>query len=149
MREEQVTKSILNWLITNSWKVIAFDFPHSGTGIMLQPNNRAGDSKNKGSVIPDIIAFRTDSVIFFENKDRFVLSDINKINDIKLTDKYSDAIDKILKGYPYRHMYFGIGLPYSKVNVDKVNANISVIDFAVLVEQDSSIVTIDPISIFI
>ena len=39
MTEESVTKSILKWLMQNNWIIVCFDFPQSGTGHFLHPNN--------------------------------------------------------------------------------------------------------------
>ena len=54
MREEQVTKNILDWLEGNGWKIICYDFPQSGTGVLLHLNNSNRTEKNKGGIIPDI-----------------------------------------------------------------------------------------------
>ena len=43
MNEEEVTKSILSKLRSDSWTIISFDFPQSGTGKTLHPN----ESSNK------------------------------------------------------------------------------------------------------
>lgn len=32
MKEERVSINILNWLESNGWKIICYDFPQSGTG---------------------------------------------------------------------------------------------------------------------
>ncbi len=53
MKEEYVTKAILNWLETNNWKIICFDFPQSGTGYILHPNEEYRTTKNYGAIIPD------------------------------------------------------------------------------------------------
>ena len=47
MREEQVTKNILDWLESNGWKIICYDFPQSGTGVLLHLNkeNRTDNSR--------------------------------------------------------------------------------------------------------
>ena len=39
MREEHVTKATLKWLLANGWEIVCFDFPQSGTGRFLHPNN--------------------------------------------------------------------------------------------------------------
>ena len=69
MTEEEITKSILKWLIENNWEIICFDFPKSGTGIFLHPNGSS--NKNKDSINIDIIAIKNGISLFFENKDRF------------------------------------------------------------------------------
>lgn len=39
MREENVTKKIIKYLKKNEWEIISFDFPQSGTGIMILPDD--------------------------------------------------------------------------------------------------------------
>jgi hypothetical protein len=89
LTEEQITKSILIWLEINGWKIICFDFPQSGTGFVLHPNPDVRElTKNKGAIIPDIVAFKDKTAIFFENKDRFVLADFEKLSAIKFGNSY-------------------------------------------------------------
>ena len=40
MREEKVTINIMEWLEKNKWKIICYDFPQSGTGILLHINDQ-------------------------------------------------------------------------------------------------------------
>jgi len=59
MKEERVTINLLNWLESNGWKIICYDFPQCGTGVLLYPNtveNRT--EKNKWGIIPDILETR-------------------------------------------------------------------------------------------
>lgn len=43
MTEEQVTKALLQYLTDNGWHIVCFDFPQSGTGKVLHPNNADGE----------------------------------------------------------------------------------------------------------
>ena len=45
LTEEQATKAILDWLEENGWKIICFDFPQSGTGVSLHPNEELRTTK--------------------------------------------------------------------------------------------------------
>ena len=55
LKEAKVTVNILNWLEQEGWEIICYDFPQSGTGIMLHPNNQEGSkSKNQDGIIPDL-----------------------------------------------------------------------------------------------
>src|SRR3989344_169986 len=107
MTEEQVTKAILKWLVENKWKIICYDFSQSGTGKVLHHNERISGNKNKSSLIPDIVAIKNDQVVFIENKDRFELSDVEKLNRDKIKNNYSESIKKLLKPFVYKDMYFG------------------------------------------
>ncbi len=128
--EEHITKAIISWLEKNSWEIICFDFPQSGTGKVLHSNDRLG-LKNKDSIIPDIIAIKNDVVVYFENKDRFVFSDFQKIDSIKKENNYSNSINNILSRYKYKHIYYGVGLPINYKNESKVNNNKNKVDFIV------------------
>ena len=116
MTEETVTKSLLDYLISNNWKIICFDFPQSGTGRFIQVLN---SSKNKDSINPDIIAYKNKSILYFENKGYYYFKDFEKIEKIKTTIEYQDSLKKFLDQYDYDTIYYGIGLPsaeYSKVS---------------------------------
>lgn len=147
LTEEQTTKSIIRWLINNGWEIIAFDFPQSGTGRCLHPKNT--DSKTEGIWIPDIIAYKNTKLLFFENKDRCVLKDFEKVSNLKSTDAYLDAINEITRGYGYTNIFYGIGFPHNEKEIEKAFENISDIDFLVCaVDQDNAIAVYDPNFVF-
>lgn len=137
MREEQVTKYILKWLINRGWEIVCFDFPQSGTGRFLHPNDSS--QKNRGAINPDIVAVKDGKCVFFENKDRFYSSDFEKINDLITGNAYSKAINNLLSTYSVNEFYYGIGLPkikYSKSAEKKSN----LVDFIIGVEENGSII---------
>lgn len=131
LTEEQLTKIILNWLENNGWEIICFDFPQSGTGVVLHSSCRTKESKNKDSFIPDIVAIKNRRVIFFENKDRFVLSDFEKVMNLKKSSNYIDSISKLLKKYRYKKIYYGIGLPKNKNVSEKIKIHEGKTDFVI------------------
>jgi hypothetical protein len=125
MKEERVTINILKWLESNGWKIICYDFPQSGTGVLLHPNSdKNRTTKNKDGIIPDILATRNSVVLFFENKDRFLLSDFEKIKKIKTLDNYSDSLNKILSDFNVTSIYYGIGIPAIERHIKKLLDNI-------------------------
>ena len=65
MTEEQVTKSILKWLVDSGWEILDYDFPGGGTGRKFHIGNGRSD-KTKGIVIPDVIALRNDVILLFQ-----------------------------------------------------------------------------------
>jgi len=147
--EEQLTKLIINWLESNDWEIISFDFPQSGTGISLHPNENIRTSKNKASIIPDIVAIKNKTVIFFENKDRFVITDFVKTEYLKQTSDYSISISKLLQKFTYSAIYYGIGIPYNERNKKNIDDNLLKIDFSILVNPDYTIsVHFDRMKIF-
>ena len=147
LTEEQVAKSIIRWLMKNGWTIIAFDFPQSGTGRCLHPNDT--DSKTDGIWIPDIVAHKGGDLVFFENKDRFVYNDFEKVDRLKHTTCYSLAIKDITQGYKYKKVYYGIGFPQSPNNIKKAEPNLDMIDFLVTaIDKDNANVEYDPHHIF-
>ena len=66
MSEERVTKEIIKYLKKNDWLILSYDFPQSGTGTLILPDNSSSE-KNKDSIIPDIIAIKDNKCIFFED----------------------------------------------------------------------------------
>lgn len=147
MREESVTKKIIKYLKKNNWEIIAFDFPQSGTGVMILPDNNTS-SKNKESIIPDIIAYKNKTCVFFENKDRFVKSDFDKVNDLIQNNKYINNINKFLSKYELKNIYYGIGLPYY-VKTDNILEHSQLVDFVLKISEDESVEkVIDKYNIF-
>lgn len=140
--EEEATKAILNWLEELEWQIICFDFPQSGTGVSLHPNEELRTTKNKGAFIPDIVAIKNQKVVFFENKDRFVLSDFEKVNELKENNDYSSSIDRLLTDYKFTNIFYGVGLVFSKNTEKKVNLNLEKTDFVIYYHPDRTI-TID------
>lgn len=139
MREEKVTIHILNWLEVNEWEIICYDFPQSGTGILIHPNIReAKTNKNKGGIVPDIIAVKMKTAVFFENKDRYVKSDFEKLRTIKLEGNYSDGLAKLLEPYQIKNIFYGIGIPNKEKDIIKGIENIQDIDFLISVNEDGT-----------
>ena len=134
MTEEQVTKSILMWLEDNGWFIISYDFPQSGTGISIHSNNKIRKSKNDKVIIPDILAHKENKLVYFENKDRFVLSDFIKLNEVKSSGNYSESFNSLLENYDCQKMFFGVGLPNTRVSRLKSKSNINYIDFIIMTD---------------
>lgn len=139
--EEQTTIAIIDWLVANDWKIICFDFPQSGTGLMIHPNSNVNkDEKNKGGIIPDIIAVRDYKAVYFENKDRFVKSDFNKLKEIKLLGNYSDGLNDLLKKYGITKIYYGVGIPSLSKEINKSKKHLEDIDFLVSIDSVGKVI---------
>ena len=150
MREEKVTINILNWLESNGWSIVCYDFPQSGTGTLIHPNSDENQmTKNKGGIIPDIIAVKKKTAVFFENKDRYVESDFEKIRKIKSSGKYSEGLSRLLKQFASDTLFFGIAYA-SSINDDQRGLkNLENIDFLLTVNINSSInILSDPFKLF-
>lgn len=133
IKEEDITKFLLDWLEEKGWTILCFDFPQSGTGIAIHPNDRK--TKNKGTFIPDIVAHKGDIVLFFENKDRFVMDDFTKIERLRTTEEYSNDISALLMQVNYKTILYGVGLPESESTIAHIKDNIAMVDFAILVNE--------------
>jgi hypothetical protein len=139
LTEEQVTKAILDWLEANGWEIICFDFPQSGTGVSLHPNEELRTTKNEGAFIPDIVAIKNGSVVFFENKDRFVLADFIKVEELKKNNDFSNSIERLLNDFEYSNIFYGVGLAHSDNTENKTNDNLDKIDFALFISEYRSV----------
>lgn len=136
MNEEQVTKALIGWLSEKGWRIVSYDFPQSGTGLMLHPD-AADSEKNKDSIVPDIIAVKNNTCLFFENKSRFVLSDFHKINNLKTGAMYGNAIANLLPKFS-GSFFFGIGFPSMAHKAASRNASV-LVDFIMGVDEDLSV----------
>ena len=138
VREEHVTKAILKWLMATGWEVVCFDFPQSGTGKVLHPDNTL--SKTDGAIIPDIVAIKGRGVGYFENKDRFVLEDFDKVHYIRESHLYDRAFAELLADCSYDRIYYGIGMPYSDSNYGKAMDESDKVDFIAFMREDGTII---------
>ena len=139
MREERVTINILNWLEENGWQIVCYDFPQSGTGILLHPNGDNRTEKNKGGIIPDIIAVKEDIALFFENKDRFYQPDFDKLFEIKTENNFSDSLSQLLSGFSISKMVYGIGIPEEKKHLEKSKTQLDKIDFLITTDDNKNV----------
>ena len=147
--EEQLTKAILEWLIANNWEIICYDFPQSGTGLSIHPNEELRTTKNKGAIIPDIVAIKNGTVIFFENKDRFVLDDFIKVQDLRDNNDYSNSIQRLLAEFKYSKILYGVGLVHSENAELKTKLHLDKVDFAIFYHGDKTIkIQFDPNKLF-
>lgn len=139
MKEENVTKNILYWLEENNWTIICYDFPQSGTGVLLHPDSKKRVEKNKGGIIPDIIAVKNNIALFFENKDRFYEPDFNKLNEIKTLNNFSESLNILLTGHKVEKIVYGIGIPKIIKQVSKAKTQLEKIDFLISTDKDKNI----------
>ena len=113
MTEERLTIALLEYLQDNSWDIICYDFPQSGTGKMIHPDNT--NSKTDGGIIPDIVAVKGDICLFFENKDHYYHPDFDKQGMLRSTSKYMKSICQLLIGKKYSNIYYGIAIPENSI----------------------------------
>ena len=108
MIEESVTKAVIFFLKQHKWEILDYDFPGSGTG----RNFRIGsdeDFKKRKRVIPDIIAYKNNTILWFENKDRDTIADYKKVFSLSLERK--NLLEQINQVYPDKlasNLFFAI-----------------------------------------
>ena len=94
MKEEFVTKSIIDFLKSKGWDIFNFDYPQSGRGYLIHPSDRT--HKNKKSIIPDIIAYKDSKCIIMENKPYFYTEDFTKLDDLSNNDIYMNSLKNLI-----------------------------------------------------
>lgn len=135
MTEENVTKSILSFLIGRGWKIVTFDFPQSGTGRSLHPSGSV--SKNAGVLIPDVVAVKDGESIYLENKDHYYPEDFTKVNNVLQTKMYAESFFKLL-GVNQETMFGGIGMPAAYCeSISEEMKNL--VDFVLRVSEDGTV----------
>lgn len=112
MKEEQVTKKIIKKLVSNGFSIKVFDYPQSGTGILLSPKRKDFRKLNF-----DIIATKDNNLWVFENKDRYYPKDFEKLDFFKKNiDEYKESfrikLDINIDNYYLRTL---IGLPKEEI----------------------------------
>ena len=137
MTEEQVTRAIISELAKHGWAIISYDFPQSGSGKMLHPDWGTSE-KNKGGIIPDIITIKGTICLFFENKDRVVIEDFQKVSSLIKDNRYTSAIADILDGKNVQQIYYGVGFPSAKWNNQAVSYS-WLVNFIVGVTEDYAV----------
>jgi hypothetical protein len=143
MIEEKLTKTLLAWLETNGWEIVAFDFPQSGTGVMLHPAVAGRIHKNSNAIIPDIIASKNGKVAVFENKKRFTTTDFEKVALAKSTKLYNSALLKLFNDILPENIFWGIGITLSDNNWKKVTpALLHKVDFVIFVDERNGVTPI-------
>lgn len=140
MKEERVTIHILNWLESNGWKIICYDFPQSGTGVLLHPNSEENrTTKNKGGIIPDIIAVKNNCALFFENKDRFYEPDFNKLFSLRTKQNYSNSLGELLNGHNIKVIYYGVAISDVEKEIKKSKLHLEKIQFLISTNEEKNI----------
>jgi hypothetical protein len=135
VKEEFVTKSIMLFLKEKEYFIIAFDFPQSGTGILLHPDKHI--DKNDG-IKPDIIAVKGNKLIVMENKNRYCKSDFMKLCKLKKGIDYTGDMEKLHRQYDATLLKVGVGVPDKIKIIEKATSCEHMIDFIIAVSQNGS-----------
>ncbi len=133
MKEEIVTKAILKFLENKGYRIVSFDFPQSGTGLLLHPDTRK--DKNEG-IKPDIIASKGNILIIMENKDRYWKKDFEKMYELKTSESYKHSLNALHRDCNTSILRVGIGIPESRTTVAKALETKHLVDFIVVVDKN-------------
>jgi len=133
MREEVITKAILKFLENEGYRIVSFDFPQSGTGLLLHPDTRR--DKNEG-IKPDIIASKGNILIIMENKDRYWKKDFEKMHELKTSGNYKRSLDGLHRDCNTSVLKVGIGIPERKQTVINALETRHLVDFIVVVDKN-------------
>lgn len=136
MNEEFITKSIIYYLKENDWIIFSFDYPQSGTGFLIHPNDRV--SKNKESMIPDIIAYKNNKCIIMENKSYYYEKDFIKLNELKNSIIYKNDLTNLMNRLNCNTLKCGIGIPENIYYLLEAESNSKLIDFIITVDKTKS-----------
>lgn len=134
MKEETITTKLVEHLETNGWDVISFDFPQSGTGTLLKKNGVVKE-KNKHSITPDIIALKSDVLLFMENKSWFSKKDVEKLLAVR-RDDYSDDLPRHFPNLKFKKITIGVGLSDTENNSNKLKKEGGELDLHILLGKD-------------
>lgn len=136
MKEEFVTRSIIDFLKIKGWKIFTFDYPQSGRGHLIQPNDRT--HKNKKSIIPDIIAYKDSKCIIMENKPYFYPEDFTKLDDLRNNEIYTNSLKNLIYRLNCDKIFYGIGLPNTVDIFSKDEQIINLVDFIITVDNSKN-----------
>ncbi|QWC19186.1 hypothetical protein [Halorubrum sp. 2020YC2] len=135
MNEEQVTEAVEEYLEREGWTMFAVDYPTSGSGLRLHPNDREAGTKHSGSIVPDIVAHRDGTVLIVECKPHFDRHDARKLDEVA-EGRYSDSLERRVYSTDVREVATALAFPKSDESSVEPEL-LSQIDSLLLVGDDS------------
>ena len=107
--EYDVVFAIKEWLRRKSWNIIAFN-PPGAQGTFSIPNPTIKDPSYRGqtgTMAPDLIALKNDSVLIIECKDKNhkIVSDVNKLISIICDQQRVDLLLRHIKSICTAHTF--------------------------------------------
>lgn len=139
MKEEAITLAVVNFLKSKGFVIIAFDYPGSGSGLRLSPEERG--SKNNG-MIPDIIACCGAILIIIESKPTFVLDDVNKLQPLRDGTDYFKALQRLMQLSNTHVILYGVCFEHNDRQNAKANNYKDKLDFVLTVSADMTVRTL-------
>ena len=139
MTEEFVTLSAMRWLEDTGWEIIAYEYPQSGTGVLIRPDDAV--DRTKEAVTPDILAYDRahGAGLYFENKVAFSLADFRKIQMLRTATRYRRALSRLFPyGLPSR-MGYGVAFLDLAANLGRARKYLQMVDFIIAVAASGSV----------
>lgn len=140
MKEEQVTEAVENHLQETGWTIFAVDYPTSGSGLRLHPNDRKTGTKHGGSIVPDVVAYLENTVLMVESKPYFDADDASKLRRIS-DGRYSESLHRRVYATKIENIHTALAFPKPHLDSIKENA-LSGVDKLLLVDGEFN-VTVD------
>jgi len=137
MDEERVTEAVEAHLSASGWTIFAVDYPTSGSGLRIHPNERRAGSKHAGSVVPDIVAYRGETLLVVENKPYVDPADVRKLSRIAAGD-YDESRERRVYEAEFGTVATGIGIPADAAPGGSVDA-FGPIDYLYLVDSEGGV----------
>ncbi len=137
MDEEHVTEAIEAYLRSSGWSIFAVDYPTSGSGLRIHPNDRLEGTKHAGSVVPDVVAYRKNRLLIVENKPYFDTNDAEKLARIS-AGTYDRSLEARVYATEFDEIVTALGFPAayeSEIQYDSVDT----LDRLYLVSSDGSV----------
>lgn len=135
MNEEQVTEAAEEYLEAEGWTMFAVDYPTSGSGLRLHPNDREAGTKHSGSIVPDIVAYREDTVLIVESKPYFDRDDAEKLAEIA-NGRFSNSLEKRLYSTDVNEVDTALAFPKDDQHAVEEEL-LEEVDYLLLVRENS------------
>lgn len=121
MKEEVVTEAVENHLAEIGWTMFAVDYPTSGSGLRLHPNERKTGTKHRDSIVPDVVAYRENTVLIVECKPYFDKNDASKLLKIS-GGEYSKSLHR--RVYTTEIKSIRTALAFPKSDADSIRKDV-------------------------
>lgn len=94
MKQEAITTQVASWLKQRGWNIVSRDCPQSGGGLRLRPSGTR--HKNRGTIIPDILACRGSDVLVVEVNTRCTRKDVRSLEKVR-AESYLQSLQSATK----------------------------------------------------
>ena len=115
MEEEEITRRLYDFLHTKEWEILSYAVPRGMRARVIHDLDSGFRGKN--SIIPDIIARKENVLLVTENKPRFTVGDIIKLEN--MTPGHVKYMKRIFGLFNIEGLIVQKALGLNQFNVDK------------------------------